>query len=195
VGDETRAVIEWLGREVLCHEPELRAWLRRTRLARGDLDDIVQETYSRLAALTDVGHIANPRAYLFQTARNVVFEQIRRARVVRLDAVAEFEALETAHAEPSPERIVAARHELARVQALLAALPDRRRRILQMRKIEGLSQQEIARRLGVTENVVENEAARGLRSLVAALTSPDAARPPGTQTEDRHGKSRKRRAN
>jgi len=73
-------------------------------------------------------------------------------------------------------------------------LPDRCRRIFEMRKIEGLPQREIARRMGVTENVVENESVRGLRAILAALAEgetqqqPTAARRPST-----HDRTRKRR--
>ena len=34
----------WLGRQVLPHEPSLRAWLSRRRLGGLDVDDIIQET-------------------------------------------------------------------------------------------------------------------------------------------------------
>ncbi|EHN76805.1 RNA polymerase sigma-24 factor, partial [Streptomyces coelicoflavus ZG0656] len=53
-------------------------------------------------------------------------------------------------------------------------LPDRCRRIFEMRRILGLSQREIARQLGVSENVVENEAARGLKAILAALAAEEA---------------------
>jgi RNA polymerase sigma-70 factor (ECF subfamily) len=38
-----------------------------------------------------------------------------------------------------------------------------------MRKIEGLSQREIAARMGVTESIVENDAAKGLALLMRAM--------------------------
>ena len=40
----------WLGRHVLPHEPALRAWLRRRRLDGLEIDDVIQETYTRLVA-------------------------------------------------------------------------------------------------------------------------------------------------
>jgi RNA polymerase sigma-70 factor (ECF subfamily) len=64
-----------------------------------------------------------------------------------------------------------ARHELARVQAALADLPERARRIFIMRRIDGLSQKEIAGELGISESVVENEASRSLRAILKVLTS------------------------
>jgi DNA-directed RNA polymerase specialized sigma24 family protein len=47
----------WLGRQVLPHEPALRAWLRRRRLGGLDVDDIIQETYSRLMTAESVQHV------------------------------------------------------------------------------------------------------------------------------------------
>ncbi len=191
-GDRAR-VLAWLGNDVLPHEAEVRLWLRKSMLARGEVDDVIQEAYCRLAGLEDVRHIGNARAYFFKTARNVVFEQMRRARVVRIETVTEIEALNIAIDEPSPEHIIGARRELARVKRLIDALPDLRRRILRMRKIDGLPQREIARRLGVTENVVENEAVRGLRAILKALAEGEVAMSPSEKIAGEHDRSRKRR--
>jgi len=193
VSEGRARIVAWLGREILPHEAAVRAWLRRSFAAAGDVDDILQETYCRLAALSTIDHIGEPRAYFFQAARSVALEQIRRARVVRIETVSEIEALDLALEEPSAERIVSGRRELERVRGLIAALPDRCRRIFELRKIEGVSQREIAQRLGVSENVVENEAVRGLRAILAAMTEQDApagARGAGEKTD---GRTRKRR--
>ncbi|MFV3436458.1 RNA polymerase sigma factor, partial [Mycobacterium tuberculosis] len=71
---------------------------------------------------------------------------------------------------PDPERTVIARDELRRVQAALATLSDRARRIFLLRRIEGMPQKEIARTLGVSEAVVENEASRSLRAILTMMT-------------------------
>ena len=186
-------VVAWLGREILPHEAAVRSWLRRSFAAAGDVDDVIQETYCRLAALSNIDHIAEPRAYFFQAARSVALEQIRRARVVRIETVSEIEALDLALEDPSAERIVSGRRELERVRGLIAALPDRCRRIFEMRKIEGVPQREIARRLGVTEHVVENEAVRGLRAILAAMTEQDAPAGAKGLREKTDDRSRKRR--
>lgn len=191
-------MVAWLGREILPHEAAVRAWLRRSLAAAGDVDDIVQETYCRLAALTSIEHIAEPRAYFFQAARSVALEQIRRARVVRIETVSEIEALDLALEEPSAERIVSGRRELERVRSLIAALPDRCRKIFELRKIEGVPQREIAKRLGVTEHVVENEAVRGLRAILLAMSEQDRAAQTQGARQLRHGdktdgRTRKRR--
>ena len=71
--------------------------------------------------------------------------------------------------DPSPERVVAGRSELERVRKLVDALPERCGQIIRMRKVEGLSQREVAEKLGVTEHIVENDVAKGLKFILQAI--------------------------
>jgi RNA polymerase sigma factor (sigma-70 family) len=177
-GESRNRIIAWVGSEILPHEKDLRNWLRRSGSGEHDVDDIVQESYCRLASLKSVAHIASGRAYLFRTARNVAIERIRRARTVRIDYVTEIDSLNIVDNEPSPEQIVGSRRELRRVQGLIEGLPGRCRDIFVLRRIQGLPQREVAHLLGVTENVVEMQTIRGLKLILAALTdSTDNNRP------------------
>lgn len=162
-------LIAWLGREILPHEADVRTWLGRSQLQWSEVEDVIQESYCRLSALKNAAHITNPRAYFFTVARNVVIDHLRRARVVRMETVAEIDSLNVPWDAPTPETIAGARQELERVSELIAHLPDRCRRIFVMRKIEGLSQREIAATLGVTETIVENDVVRGLRLILKAI--------------------------
>jgi len=182
-------VVAWVATQVLPHEPDVRRWLRRAlHMGSVDVDDVIQETFCRLAALEDVTRIASARAYFFQVARNVVLEQVRRARVVQIDTVAEMDTLRLVDEAPSPERVAGAWHELARVQRLIEALPGRCRRIFELRKIHDISQREIARRLGVSENTVEKQTARGLALIVRALAEDDEAESAGIKGREHNGK-------
>lgn len=161
-------IMAWVGSEILPHESDLRAWLRRT-LGPDDIEDVIQETYCQIAGLKDVGHIRNGRAYLFAAARTFVLMRLRRARIVRIEAVTEIDALNIVQDDPSPERIAAGRRELARVRGLIEALPERCRRIFELRKVEGLSQREVAEMMGIPEHIVENDVAKGLKLILKAL--------------------------
>jgi RNA polymerase sigma-70 factor (ECF subfamily) len=158
-----------MSEHIFPHEPSLRRWLKRFSRT-GREDDIVQEAYCRLAGLADPYLIVSPRAYFFQVARSIVLEQVRRERIVRIESVAEIDRLRIVDNTPSPERSVSDREEMAWVARLIEELPVRRRQIFKLRKVEGLSQREIAERVGVTENVVEKEIAAGLRTLLKALS-------------------------
>ncbi|WP_448663876.1 RNA polymerase sigma factor [Sphingomonas sp. CJ20] len=165
---------EWVGREILPHERDLRAWLRSRVMAAEDVEDIVQECYCRFAQLSDVGQIGSPRAYFFTMARNLAHRQRRNARVVRLEPIVEGLQPELESDQPLQDRIAAGRQELERVAAALASLSERAQRIFVMRRVDGLSQKEIAAALNVTETIVENEASRSLRAILRKLTTPAA---------------------
>ena len=193
--DQARSeIVAWVGSQVLPHEKDLRVWLRRSGASEVDIDDIVQEAYCRLAALKTVAHITNGRAYLFQTARNVALERVRRARVIRIDYATEIDALNILDSEPSPERVVDSRRELRKVRSLIEGLPERCREIFKLRRIHGLSQREVADLLNVSENVVEAQAARGLRLILAALAGEADADPtrPGRPAHEHPNRKRGR---
>lgn len=168
-------IVAWVGSNVLPHEADVRAWLRSRLSSPAAVDDVVQEAYCRIAALPSVAHISNGRAYFFRTAASIVVDQIRRSQVVHIDSVAELSTLGVADDDPSPERVVSARRDLARVKTLIEGLPERCRRIFEMRRIQGLPQREVAERMGVTENVVELQSIRGLRLILKALAQGGAA--------------------
>jgi RNA polymerase sigma-70 factor (ECF subfamily) len=184
-------VIGWVGRFILPHEPRLRAWLRAA-FASIDVDDVVQESYCRIAALSRVDHIDDPRQYLFRTARNVVLEQIRRSKVVSIETVSGFAELGEAMTEDaiSPERVLAGRRSLERVEALISALPERARRVFRLRKIEGLSQREIATQMGISETIVENELTRGLRRILQSMTEEERAEMPVRRSRGKNHEQR-----
>jgi RNA polymerase sigma factor (sigma-70 family) len=161
-----------VGSEVLPHEAGLRRWLRRT-MEPADTEDVIQEAYCRMLALEGVDHIRSGRAYLFTTARNVVRERLRRARVVNIETVLEIDALSTEADERSPERVAASRQELARVRQLIEGLPGRCRRIFELRKMDGLSQREVAQIMGVPEYTVEHDIAKGLKLILKALAETE----------------------
>jgi RNA polymerase sigma-70 factor (ECF subfamily) len=167
---EKRArIVAWVAHSVMPHEGKVRAWLARSRVQREDIDDVIQEAYCRLSALEDVEGIDRPDAYFFSIARNLLASNLRRAKIVPMETVAEIDALAPFDETPSPERQAAGRIELARVRQLVDTLPERCRRIFELRKIEGLPQRDIAARLGVSESIVENDGAKGVQLILARL--------------------------
>lgn len=160
----------WLGHAVFPHEAALRAWLSRGPTSPTlEVDDIVQETYAILAALSSVDHIRNPRTYMFETAKSVVLKNLRRSRVVAIEALAESVAMELPSRDPTPERIASDRQDLVQVAALIDTLPSRCREIFTLRRVQGLSQREVARKLGLAESTVEKHMVRALSLLAEAI--------------------------
>jgi RNA polymerase sigma-70 factor (ECF subfamily) len=158
-GSDERAL--WLGRHVLPHEPQLRAWLRRRSLGGLEVEDVIQETYTRLVAAESVAHIHDAKNYAFQVAGSVVIDHLRRMKVVPISSVPDLDYLEVVSEEPSPERQVIDRDELNRLAQMIASLPGKVRDVFTLRRVHGLSQREVARRLGLAESTVEKHMARG----------------------------------
>ena len=178
-------IVAWVGSHVLPHEAAVRAWLRRWTGRGQDIDDIIQEAYCRLAEMDDVTHIGNGRAYLFQTTRNIVLEQVRRSKIVRIDNMTDMEALNIVDEAPPMDRVVAGARELQRVEQLIDRLPVKCRRVFILRRIHGVSQREIARMFGITQAAVEKQATRGLKLIVNGLEGDECTEDSGGDTHER----------
>jgi RNA polymerase sigma factor (sigma-70 family) len=174
----------WLGRQVLPHEPALRAWLSRRRLGGLDVDDIIQETYSRLMTAESVQHVHDARSYTFQVAGSVVIDHLRRMKVVSIASVPDLDILEVVSEEPSPERQVIDRDELHRLACAISRLPGRVREVFTLRRVYGLSQRQVAEKMGITESTVEKHMARGFLLMLEQLrdSGNQAAYPSNTQS-------------
>ena len=163
------ALLAFVGTQILPHEADLRRWLTRLGTRADERDDIVQEVYCQFLKLETTDHIDEPRAYMFRTARNVMLQQIRRNRVVSIVTMQNLDELGVSDATPSPEMAVSARVELGRVLDLIRDLPDRCRKVFELRKVRGLSQAETAKEMCLSENVVEKETAKGLSFILQQL--------------------------
>ena len=160
----------WLSRHVLKHEPALRAWLGRRRIAGLEVDDIVQETYARLIALESVDGIGNVKNYMFQTAYSVLVSHVRRAKIVAFETVTDLEQL-GATRDCSPEDQVIDRDELNRLAKAIATLPGKVRDVFVLRRVNGLSQRDVARELGLSESTVEKHMSRSLYLLMNMISN------------------------
>jgi RNA polymerase sigma factor (sigma-70 family) len=164
----------------------LRAWLKGRRAAGLDVDDIVQETYARLAALHSVADVRNPKTYAFQTAYAIIVTHLRRRRVIPIHAVADLEELEATSHQFSPEREVESWDELQQLARIIGSLPDKCRQVFVLRRVDGLSQREVAKRLGLAESTIEKHMARGIRALMDVFGRGEKLPPDASRTSQPH---------
>jgi RNA polymerase sigma factor (sigma-70 family) len=167
-------IMHWVGREVLPHEADLRRFLYKN-VAADDVEDVIQEAYCRISALAGVDHIQSGRAYLFTAAKMILIDRMRRARIVSIEQITEIDSLHVVDEQPSAERVLSGRRELARVRALIDELPEQCRTIFRMRKIDGLAQSEVAQALGLPEHKVENDIKKGLKLILKSIADGERA--------------------
>lgn len=183
----------WFLRSILPHEASLRAWLSMRRLPGLDVDDVIQECYSLLAARERFDDIDHPKAYLFQMARSLIVRHLRRSKIVAFQALEVLEGDIPADGAPSPEQIAIDRDALRRLAEAIAGLPPQAQRALILRRIHGLSQREIAAAMGLSENTIEKHIARALHLLIAwraggGTTPPQVSTPMTANTGAPHGR-------
>ena len=160
----------WLSRHALKHEPALRGWLGRKRIAGLEIDDIVQETYARLIAVESVAGISNVKNYMFQTAYSVLVSHVRRSKIVAFETVADLEQLGSTR-DSSPEDQVIDRDELNRLAQAISALPGKVRDVFVLRRVNGLSQRDVAKQLNLSESTVEKHMSRSIYLLMTAISN------------------------
>jgi RNA polymerase sigma-70 factor (ECF subfamily) len=132
-----------------------------------DIDDIIQEMYARLVSLNNPENIRNPRQYAAQTAISIALNLARHARVVPMVSVGDFEELGLVSLDPSPERAINSQEELRELESSLQELPPLCRTAFLLRRVEGLSQKEVAEKLGISIKTVEKYMARSVRFLIS----------------------------
>lgn len=167
----------WFKREILQHEAALLRCLARVWPRKHEIQDLRQETYARVYAAALTSRPASPRSFLFTIAHHLMVDRIRRERVVSIEAVGDIEALSLSVDEISLERRVSARQELKLLARALDLLPPKCRNVIWLRRVEGLSQKEVARRLGVTEKTIEQHVSKGARLLAEYMLSAEIRRP------------------
>ncbi|QDG59678.1 MULTISPECIES: sigma-70 family RNA polymerase sigma factor [Pseudomonas] len=143
------------------YEELIGTWTRRLR-NRQQAEDLAHDTFVRVLETT-ASQVEQPRAYLHQTARNIAVDAYRRED--RREAMA-LEAFDQSQPDgDDPEHFMHAIQLADSIERALAELPLNCRRIFIWQKIEGLTQQEIAERLGLSKNMVEKYMIRTLRHL------------------------------
>ncbi len=152
----------WIAETLQPHEAMLRAWLRN-RFPDIEADDIVQDAYLRLLQAHERGEVRSAKALFFTTARNLAFDQLRRRRIARAEPLVENDALSVLEGNDGIPETVARNQDLEILTEAIQSLPDRCRRVFTLRKVYGMSQGEIAARLGISEHTVSAQLTIGLR--------------------------------
>jgi DNA-directed RNA polymerase specialized sigma24 family protein len=115
--------------------------------------------------------------------------------VVSLDALAEMGGTDVLDQAPTADEALNTRQEVALLLESIASLPDRCREALTLRKLYGLSQREIAKRLAISESTVEKHVAYGVRLCAERMFAKrgEASKPDAESTAPgRIGKSDER---
>jgi RNA polymerase sigma factor (sigma-70 family) len=162
--------------EALESEGVLRAYLFRYVRNPADVDELLQETYAKLlVAHPSGGEVRSVRALALTIARNLALDWLRHRDVVPMELVSDLASLDVLDEKAQVEEIVNSHQELALLADVIGALPKRSRQVFTLRRVYGLSQREIAQRLGIGEKTVEQMLARAVRRCAQILFAREVA--------------------
>lgn len=155
----------------LANRPALLRYVRARFRGDGEPEDIVQDVWLKLSTL-ETGPIAEPLAYLYRMTENLVLDR-RRSAIRRTNRETEWTKVQIdgtldspIDSHPNAERILLARDHLQRVNAALAALPERTAFAFRSVRIEGTPQKEIALAMGISLSAVEKHLQRAYHAVV-----------------------------
>jgi RNA polymerase sigma factor (sigma-70 family) len=156
---------KWFCNEVLPLEPSLVAFIRRSWRNPDDVYDIRQDVYAKVLEIGSNAPLRNTKAYVFTTAKNIMINRARRANVVQIELIADIEAFYDLQDWITPDRHLEGRASLKRLLEAVESLPPRCREVIKLRKIEGLSTHEVAGRLGLGIDAVQQHTMLGMRAV------------------------------
>jgi len=146
------------------HGPMVQAYLRRL-VPSPDVDDVLQQAFLDVWRSRDRYDPARPlEPWLLGVARKRAIDHLRR--LGRSAAVADVDRHEEV---PSPDAFADQFADAVTVRAALAGLTSDQREVLVLAYFGGLTQTQIAERLGVPLGTVKARSHRGLRALATAL--------------------------
>ncbi|HVT71776.1 MAG TPA: RNA polymerase sigma factor [Lacunisphaera sp.] len=166
----------------------LRRYLARMLGSRSEAEDVAHDAYLRVYPHVQDQSALNPKAVLYTTARRLAINRLKRRDIAPI-AGATADADLAASPAPGVVQQVMARQELDQLESAIARLPEGCRAVLLLRKIELLSHQDIAKRLGIAVSTVEKQHARALRLLRAMLAAPAEAAPKPNIPSDQEARS------
>ncbi|MGE0409631.1 MAG: RNA polymerase sigma factor [Amphiplicatus sp.] len=157
----------------LKNKAAIRRRLGRFCASADDIDDILHEAFLRGFAAETKATISEPKAYLFQIARNIALDRLRK------NALAPIESLEDSggsslildEEQVSADEWLEGRQKLMLFTEAVAHLPPQCRKAFLMRHIEGCSYRQIANRMDISVSAVEKHVTSGLVKCDAYLRS------------------------
>jgi RNA polymerase sigma factor (sigma-70 family) len=152
--ESTAAAVSQLFRE---HNRVLVAYLTTRLRSEQEAKEVAQEAYVRLLQLQEPDRPSLLRAYLFKTATNLAIDRLRHRRIQhRSEEQPElFEDLNTARGElDDPAKQLLAREQVDQLLGYLLELPIKCQHVINLHRLEGLPQHEVAVRVGISARMV-----------------------------------------
>ena len=133
----------------------LSKYFGRRGCNHADIDDLIQNVFTRLAGRRATTHIENPEAYLMTTASSVWKDYSRKRNRHGYNAHVEYDDEQHSVEGFGPDRVLEGREAVKRLVAALMELPPRTRQVYVLCRVDGMKRKDVARRIGISVSAIE----------------------------------------
>lgn len=148
-------------------QPALQLTAEKLLHSEADAEDTVQDTVIDLwQRRNELQHVRDLRAYAMQSLKNRCISFLRKSRDIATDRI---ELLDAVDDDAIREEVALTEERAARLDTMMAQLPERQREAVTMRYIEGVSHEEMQRRLGMSSTNVYATLSRAMSTLKSMI--------------------------
>lgn len=137
----------------------IRKFVSRRTSNADDVDDLVQEALLRTLNRNDTSEIENFQAYINQVAKSVMYSDWQKNKN-QPNSADDIELFIADNSDPEAHSITEQKLEL--VKNALQELPPLRRKVFKLRRINGLSREEISLQLNMSQESVKKHITRAM---------------------------------
>lgn len=149
------------------HSNELIAYItKHFDIDRAAAEDIAHLTMVRMTNTSS--EIRNIRVFAFRVAHNLAIDACRREQLHNRKHE-ELQQSTFQQNDISPEREYSGKQLLSKINSVIWSMPEKRRKLFTMHRLEQLSYAEIDRRTGLSESAVRKHVAKGLDDCLNAM--------------------------
>lgn len=149
--------------------PRLARYFRRRTREGDDALDLVQESFVRLAGHMAREALSHPASYLQRIARNLLFDQSKRAEAKLAEYHTPIHDNFQLAIEPDQWLAINAGDMMKLYRQALDDLPEKTREVFVLHRVDELTYKEIGARLGISIATVQYHVAKALAHLDRAL--------------------------
>ena len=184
-GDNDHSKLTAIGSTFLEYKTSLAKYVSRFIKHPHDIEDIVHDAFLNSYAAEINTKIHKPKAFLFQTARNLALKHLNKCSTRLTDYLEDLDLSEVFIERPSLEDTVESNEQFAFFCKAVQKLPLQCRRAFILRKVYGLSHKEIAKHLDISVSTVEKHLATGISRCCDYMRSRGYTYMPGKITSER----------
>ncbi|GAC17838.1 RNA polymerase sigma factor [Paraglaciecola arctica] len=148
----------------------LRNFIARYMVSSHDIEDVSQETFLRAYKVEKERKIDFPKAFLFRIAKNLMLSEFSRKTRKITDYIDDCDEFDAAFNTETLESDAMAQQKVGIYCEAVAALPAQCRRVIIMKKVYGMQNKEIARRLELSVSTVEKHLSKGIKQSNAIIS-------------------------